>query len=100
MVANNERVFRSQCSICHSVQPGRNVVGSSLLGVVGRQSGRVSGFRYSRASLASGLTWNPATLDRYLTTPRRVVPGTRMTYPGLRDARERADLIAFLSPLH
>ena len=94
------RVFRSQCSICHSVRPGRNVVGPSLFGVIGRHSGRVPGFHYSQANLASGLTWDPATLDRYLTAPRQVVPGTRMTYPGLKDARERADLIAFLAHLH
>ncbi|HET6806946.1 MAG TPA: cytochrome c family protein [Frateuria sp.] len=94
------RVFRSQCSICHSVRPGRNVVGPSLFGVIGRHSGRVPGFHYSQANLASGLTWDPTTLDRYLTAPRQVVPGTRMTYPGLKDARERADLIAFLAHMH
>jgi cytochrome c len=95
-----EHVFRSQCSICHSARPGRNVVGPSLFGVVGRHSGRVPGFAYSEANLASGLTWDPATLDRYIAAPRRVVPGTRMTYPGLKDAQERADLIAFLARLH
>lgn len=97
---NGERVFQAQCSVCHSIKPGRNVVGPSLFGVVGRHSGRVPGFPYSAANLGSGLTWDPATLDRYLTAPRKVVPGTRMTYPGLKDARKRADLIAFLARLH
>jgi cytochrome c2 len=94
---NGARVFRAQCSLCHSVQPDRNIVGPSLFGVVGRHSGRAPGFHYSEANLASGLTWDAATLDRYLTAPRQVVPGTRMTYPGLKDAHQRADLIAFLA---
>jgi cytochrome c len=94
------RVFHSQCSICHSAKPGSNVVGPSLYGVVGRHSGRIPGFPYSQANLASGLTWDAPTLDRYLAAPRQVVPGTRMTYPGLKDSRERADVIAFLAHLH
>ncbi len=95
-----ERVFRSQCSICHSAQPGRTVIGPSLFGVVGRHSGSVPGFHYSEANRQSGLTWDPSTLDRYLTSPRQVVPGTLMTFPGLRDPTQRANVIAFLKGLH
>lgn len=95
-----ERIFRSQCSICHSAQPGRTVVGPSLFGVVGRHSGSVPGFHYSDANRQSGLTWDPATLDRYLTSPRQVVPGTLMTFPGLHDPTQRANVIAFLKGLH
>jgi cytochrome c len=98
--AEGRSVFQSQCGICHSPQPGRNIIGPSLSGVVGRHSGRVPGFRYSSANLASGLTWDPATLDRYLAGPQQVVPGTLMTYPGLKDPRRRADLIAYLATLH
>jgi cytochrome c2 len=94
------RVFRSQCGICHSVQPNRNIVGPSLFGVVGRHSGRIAGFHYSEANLASGIVWDEATLDRYLASPRQVVPGTAMTYPGLRDPAARRDLIAFLASVH
>lgn len=94
------RIFQSQCSICHSPQPGRNVIGPSLFAVVGRHSGRIPGFQYSAANLRSGLTWNVTTLDRYLSAPQQVVPGTLMTYPGLKDARKRADLIAYLATLH
>lgn len=92
-------VFQSRCSICHTAQPGRNLVGPSLFGVVGRPSGHVPGFHYSTANLSSGLTWDPGTLDRYLTAPRQVVPGTLMTFPGIRDPRERADVIAYLETL-
>lgn len=99
-VAVGQKLFRSQCSLCHSPQPGRNIVGPSLFGVVGRHSGRVPDFHYSQANLHSGLTWDPTTLDRYLTSPQQMVPGTLMTFPGLRNAQERADVIAYLKTLH
>lgn len=92
-----EAVFKSQCSICHSVQRNDNGVGPSLAGVVGRPAGQVAGFHYSPANQESGLTWDEATLDRYLTSPRTVVPKTTMSYLGLKDATKRADLIAFLA---
>src|SRR5690349_22158580 len=95
-----EHVFNRYCSICHSVQPQRNIIGPSLFGVVGRHSGQVPGFRYSEANRSSGLTWDPATLDRYLANPRRVVPGTLMTFTGLKDAEQRSDVIAFLATRH
>ena len=94
-----EKVFRNNCSICHSAQPGRNLVGPSLFGVVGRHSGQVPGFHYSEANRRSGLTWDPRTLDRYLSGPRQVVPGTLMTFPGLRDPEQRANVIAYLATL-
>ena len=100
MAATGENVFRTSCSICHSAQPSRNLVGPSLFGVVGRHSGQVPGFHYSEANRRSGLTWDPATLDRYLTSPRQVVPGTLMTFPGLSDPGQRADVIAYLATLH
>jgi cytochrome c2 len=98
--AAGEKVFRSQCSICHSPRPSRNIIGPSLYSVVGRHSGIIPGFRYSAANRASGLVWDPVTLDRYLAAPRQVVPGTLMTYPGLPDPHQRADLIAYLATLH
>ena len=93
-------VFKSQCSICHSPQAGRNMTGPSLFGVVGRPAGKEAGFHYSPANRDSGLTWDTATLDRYLTNPREVVPHTIMGYGGLKDATKRADLIAYLATLH
>jgi cytochrome c len=99
-IAGGDQVFRTNCSICHSVQPQRNLVGPSLFGVVGRHSGQVPGFHYSEANRSSGLTWDAATLDRYLTNPRQAVPGTLMTFPGLKDPKQRSDLIAFLATRH
>lgn len=65
-----------------------------------RHSGQVPGFDYSAANRHSGLTWTVGTLDRYLAAPRQVVPGTLMTFPGLKDPRQRADVIAYLATLH
>jgi cytochrome c len=93
-------VFKSQCGICHSVAAGKNLVGPSLFGIVGRKSGTIAGFHYSPANKASGLTFDAATLDRYLTSPGTVVPHTIMTYAGLKDAQKRKDLIAYLSTVH
>jgi cytochrome c len=93
-------VFKTQCSICHSVVEGKNLVGPSLFGVVGRHAGEVSGFHYSQANKDSGLTWDGATLDRYLKDPQSAVPKTIMAYPGLKDDTKRANLIAYLSTLH
>jgi cytochrome c2 len=97
--AAGQAVFCSQCSLCHSVQPGRNMTGPSLAGVAGRQAGTAPGFHYSAAMAGSHLTWNPATLDRYLASPREVVPGTLMAYAGVKDPKRRADLIAYLATL-
>lgn len=97
--AAGKSVFNSYCSICHSVQPGKNLVGPSLFGIVGRQTGSVPGFHYSPANQNAHLTWDAATLDKYLQSPRTVVPGTTMTYGGLKDDTKRADLIAYLATL-
>jgi cytochrome c len=93
-------VFRQVCSICHEVVAGRNRVGPSLFGIVGRKAGMVDGFHYSDANKNSGLTWDEATLDRYLKDPRGTVPGTFMAYAGLKDDQKRKDLIAYLATLH
>jgi cytochrome c len=93
-------VFKTQCAICHSPLEGKNLVGPSLFGVVGRKSGSIEGFHYSAANKSADITWTPEVLDKYLTAPRLVVPGTIMTYAGLKDDTKRADLIAYLATLH
>ncbi len=94
-----ERLFKADCSICHSPQPGRNLTGPSLFGVLNRPSGQAPGFHYSDANRNSHLTWSIDNLDQYLTAPRQVVPGTKMTFPGLKDSKQRADVIAYLATL-
>jgi cytochrome c2 len=98
--AAGAKVFQTDCSICHTVQPDRNLIGPSLFGVVNRPSGHIPGFHYSDANKKSGLTWDVATLDRYLAAPRQMVPGTLMTFPGVKDPKQRTDLIAYLATLH
>jgi cytochrome c len=95
--AAGEKVFKVQCMACHSNVAGKKGVGPNLLGVVGRPAGSVPDFHYTAANKDSGLTWDAATLDRYLQAPRTVVPGTTMTYAGLKNDTQRADLIAYLA---
>ena len=92
-------VFKQICSICHDVAPARNRIGPTLFGVVGRKSGTVEGYNYSEGNKAANLTWDAATLDRYLVAPRGVVPGTKMAYGGLKDDQKRRDLIGYLATL-
>ena len=89
-------VFK-KCVACHSTDPsGRNGIGPNLRGVVGRPAARVPGFSYSPAMSASKLVWNEKTLTRFLAAPRQMVPGTRMTFVGLPNPQDRANVIAFL----
>jgi cytochrome c len=90
---NGEEVY-SRCLACHALETDR--VGPRHCGVVGRKAGSVAGFGYSDAMKRSKLVWNAKTLDRFIDDPLKTVPGTTMTYAGVKDAKERADLIAYL----
>ena len=79
---------------------GQNGVGPTLFGVVGRPAGSIPGFQYTADHKKLGVNWDAATLDKYLTNPRAMVPDTTMINPGLKDDAERADLIAYLETLH
>jgi cytochrome c len=98
--AAGQQIFKTQCGICHSVSAGVNGIGPTLFGVVGRSAGGVPGFQYTADHKRLGVTWDAATLDKYLTNPRAMVPDTTMIYAGLKDDAERADLIAYLETLH
>ena len=93
-------LFKRDCGVCHSPLAAKNGIGPSLFGIAGRLAGTVPNFRYTDANKNSGLTWDPATLDRYLAAPRTVVQGTTMTYAGQKDGHKRLDLIAYLATLH
>ncbi|HQT79513.1 MAG TPA: cytochrome c family protein [Rhodopila sp.] len=97
--AAGKSVFQNVCSICHSVNPGQNKIGPSLFGVVGRKTGSVPGYSYSAANEKADITWTEANLDKYLEAPRAMIPGTKMTYGGLKDPEKRANLIAYLATL-
>ena len=88
------KALYARCQGCHSID--RNRVGPMHRGLFGRTAGSVEGFSYSKAMKQSGIVWDEATLDAFLAAPRKLVPGTRMTYAGIADTQERADLIAYL----
>lgn len=84
------------CKTCHAVEAGVNKIGPSLHEVVGRAAATVAGYTYSAANKNSGITWTPEKLFQYLEKPQRVVPGTKMAFPGIPDPQKRADVIAYL----
>ena len=89
-----------QCGICHNFQEGQGPkVGPDLYGVVGRKIASVAGFNYSAALKAKGGTWTFDELNKWLLDPRADVPGTAMTFAGLPNEKQRADLIAYLDTL-
>ena len=91
-----KKVFR-KCNVCHTLEEGcKRKIGPNLFGIMGRASGTVEGFKYSKAMLKSGLTWDDATLDKYLTKPKKLVPKTKMRFAGLKKKSQREDLIAYL----
>jgi cytochrome c len=98
--AAGEKIFKAQCGICHAVAAGEKRIGPTLFGVVGRPAGSVPGFNYTADHKKLGITWDAATLDKYLVNPRAMVPDTSMVYAGLKDDAERADLVAYLETLH
>ncbi len=96
-----KKVF-AKCKGCHTLKPNKHRVGPSLAGVIGRTAGTAPKYKYSKAMRAygaSGVVWNEKTLDVYLTKPRKVVKGTKMTFPGLKKPTQRADLIAYLTKM-
>jgi cytochrome c2 len=95
-VARGQALFQDRCSQCHVL--GGQGMGPDLTGVVGRKAGSAPNFSYTPALTASGLTWTPASLDRFLTDPRALVPGTAMRVK-LIDPARRADVIAYLASL-
>ncbi len=92
--ARGEQLY-ARCAACHALE--RDRVGPRHCGLVGRRAGSVKGFDYSQAMKNSGVVWNAKTLDRFLANPPGALPGTTMTYAGVSDAQERADLIAYLA---
>ncbi|WEX74462.1 c-type cytochrome [Sinorhizobium numidicum] len=90
-----ERLFRTRCASCHSLNMGENRMGPHLSGLVGRTAGSVEGARYSKALGASGFVWDEERLAAYLNNPRQVVPGTTMSV-SIRDETQRSAIISYL----
>ena len=94
--ARGERMYRA-CAPCHSLEPNRNMTGPSRAEVWNPKSGSLPSFpRYSPALKSAGIIWNDDTLDEWIKDPQHFIPGNTMTFPGMKDARQRTDLLAFL----
>ena len=93
-----ELAFNGHCRECHAFDKGDNRLGPTLYGVVGRKAGAVPNFAYSDTVKNSGITWDEATLDKWITDPEAVLPGNNMgvIFGGVDDPAERAKIIAFL----
>lgn len=93
--AAGELVF-AQCRTCHMLEAGENGIGPALYGVIGRKAGSSDGFAYSAANAEAEFIWTPEVMFDYLESPREYLPGTRMAFPGVKDAQDRANLVAYL----
>jgi cytochrome c len=94
--AAGEKVFK-RCLACHMVGEDAKIrVGPVLNGLIGRKAGSYEGFKYTEANKNSGLVWDEATLAKYLKNPRATIPGTNMTFVGIKKDEEIEDLIAYL----
>jgi len=93
---NGKKLF-DQCAACHSLGEPGDFEGPLLKGVFGRKAGSLEDYRYSAAMKRSGVTWDAASLDTYVTDPQAFIPGNRMAFAGIPDKSQRDDLIAYLA---
>jgi cytochrome c len=95
-LSNGESKF-ALCSTCHSLPAGApNMTGPNLHGVFGRKAATAPDFKYSDVLKASGWTWDAARIDTWITDPKAALPGTKMTFAGMKDPKDRTDVIAYL----
>jgi cytochrome c len=94
--AAGKAVF-GRCQICHAIDAGQpSAVGPNLHGIFGRRAGTAEGYDYSPAMKQSGIVWDDATLAKYLKDPSGFIPGNKMAFPGLKNDKDVADLLAYL----
>jgi cytochrome c len=93
---NGKRKF-ALCRSCHTItEGGPNMTGPNLYGIIGHKAGSHEGYAYSDALKAAGYVWDPAHLDTWITDPKAMLPGNKMTFLGLKEAKDRTDVIAYL----
>ena len=95
-LSNGESKF-ALCSTCHTLADGApNMTGPNLHGVFGRKAGTLAGYAYSDPMKATGWTWDAAHVDTWIADPKVAIPGTKMVFVGLKDPKDRVDVIAYL----
>lgn len=94
---DNGKMKFAMCRSCHTIVPGgANLTGPNLHGVFGRKAGALENYKYSDSVKNAGFVWDAEHLDKWLAEPRTFLPGTKMTFAGLKAEKDRIDLIAFL----
>ena len=94
--AKGQKLF-TKCKACHNAEAPKHKVGPHLVGIIGRKAGTAEGYKkYSKVLKDSGIVWDEANLDKWLENPKGMYPGTKMLYPGLKKAEDRADVIEYL----
>ena len=95
-----KKIFRRKCMTCHSfIKNGRNLTGPNLWNIVGREKGKVEGFRYSKTLSLMGGTWTEDDLLSFIASPRKYVTDTKMAFAGLKKEQDRQNVLAFLKSL-
>ena len=95
--SEGEKVFK-KCASCHSISKGgKNKIGPALWGVIGRQAGMLTDYKYSKSLIAYGKKWSFQEIDGFLAKPKKWVPGTKMTFAGLKNEKDRASLILYMN---
>jgi cytochrome c len=102
-LAEDRKLFETTCTPCHNYdkggEPDMYALTLNLYGVVGRKSASVAGFAYSEDLRKSDIVWDEAIIDKFITAPKKLFPGTRMELPGVEDVRTRTGIIRYLRGL-
>ncbi|XP_035299264.1 cytochrome c-like [Cricetulus griseus] len=95
-----KKTFVEKCAEYHTIEKGgKHKTGAKMHGLFGRKTGQATGLVYRDTNKNKGITWGKDTLMEYLENPKKYIPGTKMIFPGIKNKRERADLIAYLKRL-
>ena len=96
-LTHGQKVFK-KCSACHMIaSDGKNMIGPNLWGVLGRQAGSIGDYKYSKAMIAYGKTWDFEEMNSYLIKPQAYIKGTKMAFAGLRKEKDRASVILYMN---